>query len=372
MQRDATSFGASLTQVIDEKWVPRRYIVLAVAAGIFAWVWLDLSGAAGGTDWSRFMAATRSFNTVPPNGDVVGPLMLVLLYPFTWLSQEHAWIVCSALSMGLGVVTIWCVEQTAEIAGVGSRRARERAVLFGGLFLMYAWALPGARWGHPDDCLAFACIALAGRAVVTRRWLVASLAIAVATDAKLWALLALPLVAACVGTRLRGIVVALVVAAIPWIPFLVAQHGHVGSVNLPVLADSDLRYLGVAGGSTPGWPRALQLAVAWPLGAYAVAKQRWYLVPALAFAVRINLDPVTVPYYTTGAIFGLFVWDVVRPSRVWGGRAALGCIGLALVPSYLYGIHGYGAAGPFVVAARVLLAIPPIVALARRDARATS
>ncbi|HEX3705804.1 MAG TPA: hypothetical protein VHV76_04160, partial [Mycobacteriales bacterium] len=253
-------------------------------------------------------------------------MTLVLGYPFTFIGASTGWIICSALCMVLGLLTIWCVEQTAEVAGLGSRRVRERAVLFGGLFLMYAWALPGARWGHPDDVVALLCVAVAGRGVVSQRWLVAAVMIAVAIDAKPWAALVLPLAAACSGKRLRGLVVAMICAGLPWLPFYLLQHGHVASLNLPVTADSGLHYLGVAIGASPAWARELQLAVALPLGAYAVAKQKWYLVSVIAFAVRINLDPVTVPYYTTGVVFGLFAWDVMRPPRFWGGRTAMGCI----------------------------------------------
>jgi hypothetical protein len=264
--------------------------------------------------------------------------------------------------MALGLVTIWCVEQIAKEVGLGSDRVRQRVVLLGGPFLMYAWALPGARWGHADDVVALTCVAIAGLAIVRNQWIAASVAIAVAIDAKPWAVLVLPLAAACEGRRLRGLVLALVVAGLPWVPFYIAQHGHLASLSLPVTADSDLRLLGVAVGATPGWVRALQFAVAVPLGSYAVLKHRWYLVPAIAFAVRINLDPVTVPYYTTGAILGLFVWDVVHPHRFWGVRTALGCIVLVLVPSYLWGVNGYGAVWPLIIALRLLAAVPPIAA----------
>lgn len=363
MSGGVTSVGSGLMQVIDDKWLPRRYAVLAVAGAIFAWVWLNASGVTRGADWSGFLDASRSFTTAPSHGDVVAPFMLVIVYPFTYLSVATSWHIVCVLCTALGLLTIWCIEQTAEFAGLGSRLVRERAVLFGGLVLMYAWALPSARWGHFDDVIALTAIAVAIRAVVRERWLVAAIAIGVAIDAKLWAAMVLPLAAVHSGKRVRGLAVAVLLAGLPWVPFYFAQHGHLASLNLPVMADSDLRILGVATGATPGWARALQLAVALPLGAYAVAKDRWYLVPAIAFAVRLNLDPVTVPYYTTSAVLGLFVWDVMQPSRIPGGRTAVGCVGLTLVPSFLWGLNGYGAAGPFVIALRLAVAVIPIAAL---------
>jgi hypothetical protein len=346
MPRRGTSLRASLAGVIDEKVVPRRYYFLAVVAALYAWNWLALTSG-WGADWYRFMAVGRSFSTVAPGGDVFPPVMLVLLYPFTFLGLRTGWIVCSTICMALGLVTIWCIERTAAVAGVGSRRIRERAVVVGGLFLIYAWALPGARWGHADDIVALTGVALACLAVAQGRWVLASLAIAVAIDAKPWAALVLPLAATCEGRRARGLALAVIVAALPWVPFYFIQDGHLAALNLPVTS----------------WARPVQLAAALPLGAYAVARHRWFLVPAVGFAVRINLDPVTVPYYTAGAVLGLFLWDVMRPLRLQGARTALGCLALVLVPSYFWGAHGYNGAEPLVIGLRLAAAIPPIALL---------
>ena len=362
MQSTEASVGARVMQVVDEKVLPRRYIVLALFGAVFAIVWLDLNNASGG-DWHSFVQAARLFRTTPVDGDVATPVMLVVAYPFTVLSVSTGWRVASALCVGLGLLTIRFVEQAAEVAAFVTRRDRQRAVLFGGMFLMYAWALPGARWGHLDDVIAMSCLALACRALVSGRWLMASFAVAVAIDAKPWVVLALPLAACCTGARVRGLAVAGAAALVPWIPFAIAQHGHLGSLNLLVAPDSGLHYLGARIGSSPGWQRQLEVAVALPLGAYAVVKNKWYLVPAIAFAVRINLDPATFAYYVTGPILGLLIWDVVRPMRVPGLRTVLGCIALALVPSYLLRWNGYGATAPYVAVLRLAAAVPPIAVL---------
>ncbi|MGN6472246.1 MAG: hypothetical protein ACTHK4_01180 [Mycobacteriales bacterium] len=367
MRDRTTSRGARIVEVIDETVLPRRYIVLGVAGLTFAAMWWDLNNLSGG-DWTLFLQAARSMRHVPNIGVYIGPFALFFALPFSYLSDSTGWLIASVISMALGLVTIRLLEQTAEIAGVGSTRDRQRAVLFGGLFLLDVWALPAARWGHADDVIALTCVALAGRAIVTRRWLLASLAIAFAIATKPWAGLALPLAAACDGRRLRGVVVALVGAALPALPFVFLHHGHLGasSLELPVDPDSLVHYLGEPVYATPSWPRDVQLALGLPLGAYAVWKERWYLVPAIAFAVRLAFDPSTAPYYVTGAIFGLLLWDVMQPLRIWGLRTALGCIALSLLPTELDGFHIYGPTGIAIAIALRLLAIAAPVAALRR------
>lgn len=363
----ATTVGARLMQVVDETILPRRYLVLAAAAATFAFLWLGLNHAAGG-DWFLFTTKARALGSVNDIGVYVGPLVLLFAWPFSFASVSTGWIAVSMICMLLGLLAIRCVERTAELAGMGTRRQRERAVLIGGVFLMYVWALPGARWGHADDVIVLTCTALAGRAIVSKRWFWASIAIAFAVDTKSWAGLALPLVAACSGRRLRGLVVAVVAILVPLVPFLVIHHGHLdtSTLDLPVAEDSLVRYLGAAAGSHPSWPRDLQLLVALPLGAWSVGRGRWYLVPVIAFGVRLALDPATAPYYMAGAVFGLFVWDVMRPLRLAGVRAAAGCVALSLLPTELDGFHVYGSAGQLVVIGlRVLTVLAPTFVLLR-------
>ena len=368
------SDGARLVQAFDEELVPRRYIVLAVAAATFAAYWLHRTHLAGG-DWVGFVNDASSLSAVPNIGIYRGPVALLFAFPFSHASLAVGWVAASTVCMALGLVTIRCVEQTAEVVGIGTQRDRQRAVLIGGVFLLFAWSLPGAEYGHADDVIVLTCTALAARALANGRWLWASIAIGVAIDTKPWAALALPLAAACSGRRFRGVVAVIVTGLVIWIPFGLFTHGGVdfASLDLPVFADSDLHYLGVAVGSTPSWPRALQLVTAVALGGYAVTKRRWYLVPAIAFAVRINLDPETWPYYMTGAVFGLFMWDAVRPARVWGGRTALGCIALLLLPMDTDASYVFGAAfGPLLVGLRLLVAIAPIAALLLPPHRSTT
>jgi hypothetical protein len=58
-------------------------------------------------------------------------------------------------------------------------------------------------------------------------------------------------------------------------------------------------------------------------------------VPLVAFAVRVNLDPATYQYYLAGPVFGLFIWEVVRPRRTAGLWTAVACLGLFVLPTDL-------------------------------------
>jgi hypothetical protein len=341
-----------------DSFVDHRYILLAAGAAYFWLGGLWLSGGSSG-DWGYFINAAHSLSHVSNVGVYAGPFALLLALPFKAMSVRASWIVCSGLCMALAVVSIRWLETAADHAGAGTPRARQRAVLVGGLFGLYALSQPGVLAGHADDVLALAAVALAVRFVAFERWVLAAVAIGVAIDCKPWAGLLVPLAAACGGARVRGIVVAVGSALLIALPFLAIQHSaiDVGSVNLPVEAGSGAHYLGAAIGATPGWPRALQIALALPLGMYAVTRGRFYLVPIIALAIRVNLDPATTWYYQAGPVFAAFVWDAFRPLKLSGLRTALTCVAVLLIPKDVNLLHlGHGAA-PSVLAAVLRLAV---------------
>jgi hypothetical protein len=346
-----------------EALTPRRYLVLAIAAALFWGGELYICHGYGG-DWEGFRHASRMFTTAPAGGDVVTPLTLTLVYPFTFLSVRTGWVLCSFLCMALGVGAARHVEHSAEIIGFGSRRDRERAVLLGGPAFLWAWSLPGARIGHLCDVLALVFIALAIRAVVRGSWLGVSLAVAVAINCQPWALLLLPLVVTNAGARWRSLFVVGALTIVPWIPFWFVQHGHLGSASLPVAPDSAIRYLGSQVGNTPGWPRLVQIVVALPLAGYAIVRRRWYLVPVIVLTARYALDPQTYTYYAAGAILGMFMWDVILPLKVPGARTTIVCFVLALFPEDLKVLHSYPqGAIVLVIILRFAAIVAPLLAI---------
>lgn len=360
-----------MTQLLDRA-VERRYIVLACAAICLWAAELAQTGGSSG-DWVLFVNASRSISDVTSVGVFFGPLMLLAAKPFTTLSLTAGWLLMSSICMCVAVVTIRWIEDVARLCGLASTQDRERTVLLGGMFVLYALSEPGASWGHPEDVFAIACIAFCLRAVAQGRWIVGALSIAAAADFKSWALLALPLAGACAAPRLRGVGLAVLVVTLSWLPFWLLHHGGVNTapIHPQVEAWSGPSILGSAVSSSPAWPRYAQVIAALPLGALAIWRGRWELVMMVAFAIRINLDPATLVYYGAGALVGVFVWDTVRPLRVPGARTAVGCAALFMVPEDTHAFHVDG--GGIDAVLRLLVLVVAIgAALQARPAERTS
>lgn len=311
----------------------RRYVVLVAGALVFWAHQLTLNGAAGGT-WTFYLRLALDGQKTFPIGAYTGPLSVVFAYPFRALPFTVGWVLASAVLMALGVLSIRWIEQAVAAVEPASP-GRDRAVLLAGLFMLYAWSLPAVQNGHPDDVIGFTGIALAMRAVARDQWKLASAGIGIAIAGKPWAALALPLAGACTGARIRGVALAVGGAIAASLPFVLSHHGSFDtrSLNLTVSQVSGLHFLGVAVSTHPSWPRLVQLGLAWSLGSYAVLTRRWYLVPMIAFSVRINLDPESWPYYYSGPIFGMLAWDLARPLRLPGLRTALVCIAFLMLPT---------------------------------------
>jgi hypothetical protein len=350
-----------------------RYAVLAVVAVA---IWLDTLSAAEweGTDWHFFLGGAHALTG--GSGLHVyarmpylqfGPLALLVGVIFRDVGPDHGWVVVSALGMALGVLAIRLLEGAANALRSDAVRATT-CVLIGGPFFLAAWASPAVSEGHPDDVLALLAIAGAVRAMATRRWLFGAILVGLAAAAKPWALLALPLAAALAGFRLRGLLVAVAAAAVPWLPFFVVDAGtrRVGDFHLGVETTSTLHYLGLAVGATPAWPREVQLAIALVLGGVAVARGRWILVPLLAFAVRINIDPAAVDYYAAGPVLGALAWDLVEPTRLPPARTIIAWLTLLYLPSDLLTAGARGSTyNAVIVVFRLAVLVLAVWAVAR-------
>ena len=327
--------------------VSHRYAVLTLGAIWFYFRGRDFPNG-DPADWGIFVHFSRDFSSaaIPWLGVYMGPLALACARPFASLSLTTGWSIYSALCMVLGLVSLRWMESAAISANLGEPRARQRVVLVGGMFVLYAWSLPAVTAGHPDDVLALALISLGVRAVARGQWLVAAVAVGAAVEAKPWAWLVLPLAVACAGRRVRGLLIAVAVATLPWLPYVLIVQGsiHAHKVDLFVGPLSGAHLLGAAVDSTPSWPRLVQLAIAIPIGYYAVLRGRWYLVVALALTVRVSLDPATLFYYQAGPVVGLFIWDLVRPIPRWPGiRVALGCVLVLTVQKDAAYLHFIGS-----------------------------
>lgn len=348
--------------------VSRRYLVLSVAGGCLWGAKLWRSGGESG-DWVLFVHAARSISQVSSVGVFFGPLMLVLAKPFTHLSLTTGWVVMSGLCLVMALLTIRWAEDLGAAVSPASQQARERVTLLGGALVLYGLAEPGVSWGHPEDVFALAAVVLCLRAVARDNWTGAALSLAVAIDFKSWAVLALPLAAARAGARLRGLALVAGAVFLSWLPFLLIHHGSLDTTPIlpPIQAWSGPAVLGGAVGASPDWPRDAQVATALALGAMALRRGRWELVPILAFAVRINLDPAVFVYYGAGALVGAFVWDIVSPGRVPALRTLAVCTALFVIPNDLGTLTLSSTWRPAIEAAlRLLVLLAGMAALAAR------
>ncbi|HVU61134.1 MAG TPA: hypothetical protein VHD58_05690 [Mycobacteriales bacterium] len=321
-----------------------RYAVLALLTVV---LWVGTGAAVGwqGRDWSYFLTGAHALtgrvglHVYARMPDLqFGPPALLVAVVFRDAGPGHGWALVSAICMLLGVVTIRLLERTA-VELVGRAHRVETLVLLGGPFFLMTWTLPAVSQGHPDDVLALLAIAGAMRAVVSQRWLLAAALVGCAAAAKPWALMVLPLALAVRGTRVRALLVTIAVALVSWVPYFLgdAETRRVGDFHLRVEQTSTLHYLGFGVGAAPAWPREAQLVVALLLGAVSVLRGRWLLVPFVAFAVRINVDPSVVYYYAAGPVLGAFAWDLVVPVRGLPVRTIGAWLGLLAFPTAVLG-----------------------------------
>jgi hypothetical protein len=353
--------------------VQRRYVVLGVTALV---LWLFAGHGRYYSDWHFFVAGAASLTGSGGSGGGLhvyathpylqyGPLAMLFAVPVRLIGPDSGWALGSAICMALGVLTVWLIERTA--VAVGARARLQPTILVGGIFFLKAWCSPAVSAGHPDDVIALTAVAVGVLGVARGRWITASAAIGCAAAAKPWALLAIVLAAAVPGSRLRGLALAAAVTVAPWLPFVVADRRtlDVGSFHLPVNPGSTLLWLGASTWSTPSWPRLAQFLVAAGLTAWALARGRWALIPVIAFAVRINLDPLVCSYYAAGVLLGTLVWDVTAPTRLPAMRTIVAWVLLLAVPLDVYVVDRAAALPSVDTVLRLAVLVAPVLALSR-------
>jgi hypothetical protein len=179
--------------------------------------------------------------------------------------------------------------------------------------LMPVWAELAVHYTHLDDALALVLLMAGLHALARCRPIPAALLLAASADAKPWALAFVPLLLVFSRDRRRRAVLAwLATLAAAWLPFVLADRRtlHAGGFSITNVASSSLRALGVTAVTTPSWDRPVQLLIGVVLGAVAVRRGRWLVVPAVVLAVRMLLDPGAYPYYTAGLVLATVLVDV--------------------------------------------------------------
>jgi len=308
-----------------------RYAVLAMVAVGLLLARRDVIG-----DWRFFELGAGELRGPDPLGLYVrhpeiqvGPPGLLIALVLSHLSAGT--LVAKVLGFAAGVGCI----RAAELVAADRRTATDRRVttdhglatdhggaaapqrtLLSGLLFLPLWAFV-VNSGHLDDTLAILGVIAAMVAITRNRTLATGVLLGLAVATKPWAILALPvLLGLPAGRRLRPVLVAGLAAVLIWAPFVIGAPGTIsalGSFRFPLNGSSGpALLLGLhAGAPYPDWIRPLQFAVGLSAATLIARRGAWWAVPAVAFGVRLLLDPGTITYYAGGLGAGGLVVDLV-------------------------------------------------------------
>jgi len=237
----------------------------------------------------------------------IGPLTFLAAAPLNglpaWLSGSVAAVVIAATAPAM----LLSLSHLPHLTVTSRQRGLAAAVL------LPVWAELAVHYTHLDDALALVLLIAGMHAVARCRPIPAALLLAESADAKPWALAFVPLLLVLPRDRWhRAVPVWLVAVAAAWLPFVLADSLtlHAGGFSIPNVASSSLRAMGVTAASTPSWDRPVQLLLGIALGAVAVHRGRWLVVPAVVLATRMLLDPGAYPYYTAGLVLATVIMDL--------------------------------------------------------------
>ena len=331
-QTDTAGWRVQLDRVLR-----LRYVLLAT---------ISLAGgvvAGGRGDWNEFVAAGGSLlgrdglHFFVRHGDVqTGPLSLVLarLFAFT---PRNGFVLCTIASAALGLVAIHCLEAAHKSTRGIDRRGTELTTLVGGIVVVFWWAKLGG-YGHLDDALVLTAAAASVLLIRRNRRIVAAVLIGIAIATKPWAVIFLPLTFGTFGAvraRLKPVLIASVIGALFWAPFVLAAPKTLSSLRptVNVAADSVIRLFGFSSNDVPAWLRSAQLSGALAVAAIAMWRGRAGGVILAAIAVRLATDPGTWSYYTAGFVLGALAWDLIETDRVVPVMTL--CATAALLPPWI-------------------------------------
>lgn len=350
MSSDLTSARANQLITADRKpdvGPPRPSPTMApVCLILSAWsiVWTVAHLRSPASSWHYFDTGARLLlATSNPQGGLhlyhsnpelqIGPLSFLVALPFTLLPTAVTKLIAAVVMslIGLGLLAL---ASTLLPKGQRSR------ILWPGLLFIPAWEELAAKAGHLDDVLALTLTVGALVAVQRKHAIACAMLLALAADAKPWALAFVPLLLVVpAAQRLRAIAWWVGTIAVAWLPFLIADPRSViaASYRIPNAAGSALRALGVNDPSTPLWCRPAQLilgvGLAWLL--WRIGRPAAIVLAVLA--VRLLLDPATWSYYAAGLVVGTLLLDLCRTRRrtsvPW---FTLGGFVTVFVPSYVH------------------------------------
>jgi hypothetical protein len=226
-------------------------------------------------------------------------------------------VIAVTLMAAAGPLLLWLI---VDAAGRLRHQSRPSVWEAGSVWVLLVplWCQLALTYGHVDDVLALLLAAAAANALTRRRFGWVAICVGAAAAAKPWGIAFVPLaLAATDGRRLRHLAEAIAVAALPWLPFVLGDRHTLhaaGSFKIRVAASSVLAVFHVSGG-TPSWVRPVQFLGGALLAFACVRSGRWTAAIALTIALRLAIDPNVYSYYSTGALVGAAIWDLLG-SRV--------------------------------------------------------
>jgi hypothetical protein len=304
----------------------------------------------GGTSWHYFQQGQQALADFDDN--VSGGLHLYAALPFLQIGPvtfmatmltapfgSRALLVAQLFGISAGVAILWLVRDIAGRTRPGLDPADlDRRTLLAAMFFIPVWSYLAVSVTHLDDVLALLFAVLGLRAVVMGRHLPAGALLALAVDAKPWALpFACLLLLLPAGHRRNAALAYAGIVAVAWLPFLLGDLGTLNALRftIPNTPFSALRVLGVHAPRTPSWDRPAQFAVGIAISLLALGRRRWALAVLGVIAARVALDPGTNHYYAAGVLVGAVLWDVVGSRRRlpwWSGTAFAGLFLLRAFP----------------------------------------
>jgi hypothetical protein len=187
--------------------------------------------------------------------------------------------------------------------------------------LVALWWPQLVKFGHLDDAivLVVAVIAVesARRERSTAAGSLAGFAVAVKPTGLFLLALALPRSGWRSFKPWLPAAIGLAIAVLPWLPFVIVVPETIDASRSVAAVNPDAAVsLFVAVGTQPsGGYRALQLLLMLGASGLAMLRVGPSAVLATGVAMRMLLDPATLPYYTPALVIGTLVWDLCETRR---------------------------------------------------------
>ena len=277
-----------------------------------------------------------------------GPLFLLLVGVGSMLAQAvglPGWVGASVFTALVIAALAWAIGRRLVTRKAASAHHASGALVAVGLSAAIALA---AALGHPDDLIVGLVIILAAARMFEGSGTTAGVVLGVAIGIKLWAVLAIGVLAMRGWKAMaRALPFSVLIAALCYGPFVV--FGTFGTFRFAwqVESEAPIGFFIPDGHAFPWSLRLLQACAAVAVGIVLAYKARSpdvvWLVPAAVVATRLLLDPRSIDYYWSPVIASLAIgtW-LLRDTRALTRGIVLFCW---VVPVQLSLVATTGVAG---------------------------